>query len=825
MTGRGGPTGLVVLAALTALGGCSAPAGPPVEATLGGLTVRVEPRPARLTVAAPDGSLLLDGLPGGRVGSAALPPHVAAAVRRSDATYEMAFGSFQILEPAPGPWRGVTDFADPTAGEGEISFRLRGEGGDLGTAAVVGAGDGQLAITLTATGAEVNRVSFAFACRPDEHFLGFGGQSFDVDHRGQTVPLWVSEDGLGKETTDDPDLGLWQQTGRRHSTHTPMPIYLSSRGYALLLETPVRSVFAMCSEDEGVVRVEAWEPTMRLRLFYGSTPREALGRLTAYLGRPAVPPAFAFAPWLDAIFGSENVRRVAAALRTAGIPASVIWTEDWRGGSDDAVGYTLSEEWEVDRTLYPDFEALAADLHAAGYKLLTYNNTFLTTDASIYGEAAALGHTIKTATGDPYLFIGGKFVDASLVDLSSPAAWAWTKDKYREGLLLGADGYMADFGEWLPTDAVLASGESAVLRHNLYPVDFQRLNRELFDELAAADGVERLFFVRSAYLGSQPLVSVVWAGDQQTDFSPGDGFPSVIPMGIGLGVTGFPYYGHDIAGYMSQFTKPSTRELWYRWAALGALTPVMRTHHGKSARQNWSWESDAETTAHFKRWASLHQQLFPYLLALAQEAADTGVPMMRPFALDRPEWEPGWSLTDEYLLGDRIVVAPVVTEGATSRTVALPGGTYFPLLGGEAVVVPTGGGTVEVEAPLEELPAFVPAGTVLALLPPGVDTVVAAEPSSGATTLADVGDDRELWVFPGGSSTFTEAGGLAYSWSADALAPPYGGVTWNGAAVAAVDGVVTVTGPGTMVVTGSGGEGTLTVTGGAPTRALQVRLR
>jgi alpha-glucosidase (family GH31 glycosyl hydrolase) len=77
-------------------------------------------------------------------------------------------------------------------------------------------------------------------------------------------------------------------------------------------------------------------------------------------------------------------------------------------------------------------------------------------------------------------------------------------------------------------------------------------------------------------------------------------------MGIGLGVTGFPYYGCDIAGYMSQFTRPSTKELWFRWAALGALTPVMRTRHGKSATENWSWERDAETTAHFKRWAGLH---------------------------------------------------------------------------------------------------------------------------------------------------------------------------------------------------------------------------
>ena len=86
---------------------------------------------------------------------------------------------------------------------------------------------------------------------------------------------------------------------------------------------------------------------------------------------------------------------------------------------------------------------------------------------------------------------------------------------------------------------------------------------------------------------------MIWAGDQQTDFSEGDGLPSVIPMGLNLGLAGFPYFGSDIAGYMSQGTTPTTEELFYRWTTFGALTPVMRTHHGRSARENYQWEHDA----------------------------------------------------------------------------------------------------------------------------------------------------------------------------------------------------------------------------------------
>jgi alpha-glucosidase len=403
--------------------------------------------------------------------------------------------------------------------------------------------------------------------------------------------------------------------------------------------------------------------------------------------------------------------------------------------------------------------------------------------------------------------------NASLLDLSNPDAREWAKGVYREGLLLGADGYMADYCEWLPTDAVLHSGEEALAAHNLYPVECQRLNRELFDDLYDEDGIERLFFVRSGYLGSQPLVSVFWAGDQQTDFSQGDGLPSVIPMGIGLGIGGIPFYGHDIGGYAGNLAEgPTTKELWFRWASLGALSPVMRTHHGKNASENWNWESDAETTAHLRRWARLHIRLFPYIYAMAQQAVDTGMPMMRPLALQHPEYDPGWTLTDQYMLGDRIYVAPVVEKGATSKTVQLPGGTYYPLEGGPAVVIPEGGGSTTVDAPIDECPAYVPAGTLLVLLSEDVDTLTGGIPS----------DDRELWLWPGGQSHLTEVSGLTYAWDAPILEYPVDNAVFNGVTQTVDDLTLTLTGNGTLLVNGTT---TLTIEGGSADRRTVVRFR
>jgi sulfoquinovosidase len=794
---------------VVAVAACDSPPADLNDVRVGDFAVDVHMDPARLVIRAPDGSLLIDGLSGGPAGELETPPSAGLASRYAEADFTFQAGAFKIEERlceqcATEPWRGVERFTGTSAAGTSLQI-----GGDDGSDVVIeDVADGQLAVTVTFP-PPANRGSFAFACADDDHFLGLGGQTAAVDHRGAVVPLWVSEDGIGKDPFDE-STGVWFLVGRLHSTHTPMPVYLSSRGYALVLDTPYRSIFDLCGTAEDVVRIETWEPELRLRLFWGPSPAQAIERLTAWLGRPRLPPAFAFAPWLDALYGSDSVRGVAQRLRAAEVPSSVIWTEDWRGGNDEGTGYVLEEDWELDRDLYPDFEAVADELHAAGFKWLTYNNSFLDSTVPVYDEAVAGGYTIEDAGGEPYLFEGVKFQPTSLLDLSNPAATAWAKDKYRESITAGADGWMADFAEWLPHDAVLASGADPMAEHNRYPVEWARLQQELLDEAYAEDGVERLTFIRAAYLGSQPLVSVVWAGDQQTDFDPLDGYPSVIPMGIGLGITGFPYFAHDIGGYMSQGTVPTTEELWYRWVTFGALSPVMRTHHGRSARDNWNWESDAASTEHLRRWADFHIRLFPYLYAMAGAASATGAPMFRPLAFDHPTWAPGWSLTDQYLLGDRLLVAPIVQEGATSRTVQLPPGTWYPLAGGAAVE-----GSITADAPVQEIPVFVPAGTLLALLPEGVQTLIEAD---------DAGSDRELWLWPGGRGALDEVGGTAYDWDATELDGAVTSTTWNDADVPvqtdATGAFVDVTGGGTLVV--NGGAATLIAPGGAA-RALRIR--
>lgn len=804
-------------------GACSGKsAAPPVAASYGLFTVTVLPDTASLTIAAPSGKLMEGIDASDDVGTSAsidddAPPMTGFAVRDATTSSTMLFGAFKFADAANAPWR--------------VARNAKWGGGTEAVSLVDGAGTvARLSFSVTDDPAHLvvdvepgdgpeRRFSWGFACGKDDHFLGFGAQTWGADARGETIPIWTSEEGIHKDlTTDDPN-GAWELVGRRHSSYMALPELLSSRGFFAVANTHLRSRFSMCGERQDVARMELQMP-VKLDLFYGPDPKNAIARMTENLGRPRVPPAFAFAPWNDAIFGSDNVRRVAKKLRDNGIPSSVIWTEDWRGGAfatDDPNHYALKEEWDVDRTLYPDFEAVASELHGEGFKWLVYFNSFVEKDSKAWPETAPNGYLIKGPDGQPYIFGDAKFADASMVDLSNPDAVKWAVGKMQAAIALGADGWMGDFGEWLPEQATLVGGSGTDL-HQQYPVLWQQAQRQALDTVN--DGVDRLMFVRSGFFGSPPLVDVWWPGDQQTDFAADDGMPTVVPVALGVSLAGISTFGSDVAGYQDLNSPTSTKELFFRWTELGAWSPVMRTHHGSSPKVNWSFESDDETLAHFKRYAKLHVALSPYLRSLAQTAHDGGISILRPLAVEFPSDGAAWPIADEYMFGPSVLVAPVQTEGATSRSVHLPAGTWFPWNGGPSVQ----GGDVTADAPVGEIPVYARAGAIVPMLPDGVISLV-TEPAP----------DRVVDVFTGDSGSFTDSNGVGYALTSTGTATGPVAASWNGAPLAPCGATPAapcatsdanishayVTGAGTLDV----GVATLVVTGADPSAREEIVVR
>ncbi len=732
--------------------------------------------------------------------------------RRVDATFEMQFGMFDI-EESGAPFAFADKMRIDAVTDSRVDLTFEDAGGAAfaqGTLTPL-TGGVQLAVTL-AGGLDDAVVASTCAFH---HAIGLGAQTHDVDHVGQRVPLWVSEQGIG--TTDTDELpAVWQVVGRRHTSYAPMPAFVADNAAAYVVDTPAFSRLDLCATDPGKASFEAWQPRLALDVYAGDTPRQAQASMVDALGRPPLPPPWTFAPWNDAIFGSDNVRAVARRIRALGLPSSVIWTEDWRGGADVGGGaYRLDEDWGPDPVLYPDFADMVRDVNGLGFQQMVYFNSFVVQGADVFDEVTSRGLGI----GAP-LFSGPDkdFSPTTLVDLTNPDARAFVKQHFADAFALGVRGWMADYGEWLPVDDdTLFDGEDPHLVHNRFPVLWQQVNREAQQEAGLLD--DSVVFVRSAHLGSQPLVQVIWAGDQRTSFDADDGLPTVLPIGIGLSTVGFPFFAHDVAGYQSATNPPGDKELFLRWTELGALSPVMRTHHGTNVTQNVNIFTDDDTVAHWRRYASLHVRLYPYLRALARAACGKGgAPLWTPLPLAYPADDAVWGLKDEVMLGPALLVAPVLTEGAVSRPVVFPSARFAPVAVAVdgALTAPAGDGaavvgpaTVDVDAPVADIPLFVAAGGIVPMTANVADTLLPG--GRGLAGLETTEGDRVVVVGLGADGTFTEDSGASYALSG----------TGTDASSAGPGGVVDVTGDG--VVDGDGF--TLTLSGQPAARVTHVVFR
>lgn len=589
-----------------------------------------------------------------------------------------------------------------------------------------------------------DRAGFSADCGPDEHFLGLGSHAFDVDHVGEAFGLFTTEPGVGKSSSDQYPED-WFATGTRHATSFPAPFALRPQlPMGLLLDATARVDADLCATSDRF-SLTAWQGgPLRLALYAAPDPVGVIAALTADIGRPALPPPWVFGPWNDAIRGPDRVREVAAALRESGASSNVIWTEDFKGAEQTPFGYHLTGEWTVDPVLYPAADVLASELEADGFAWFAYFSPFVFPGTTVWDAAEAAGVLIETADGEPYTFLAPPIDTASLVDLSTQPGRDFVIGYLDQALDVGFDGWMADYGEWLPVDAVLASGQNALEVHNVYPEWWQATHAE------AIAGRDASFFVRSGWTRTGGGVPVVWAGDQRTSFDSDDGYPTVVPLGLGLAASGVSIFTHDVGGYQSLGNAPSTKELWFRWASLGGFTPILRTHHGAFDDDNWQFDTDAETLAHWTAVTLAHSRLWPYRYALAARASTEGIPMILPPAL---RYGGDVARIDAWLLGDALLVAPVLEEGATGRDVELPPGVaWYDWTTHERVE------SGWFAADRSQIPVFAASGTTVPRFIQAPDTFREGE---GLSTLADVDVAREILLF-GGGGVFTEADGTTY---------------------------------------------------------------
>ena len=553
-------------------------------------------------------------------------------------------------------------------------------------------------------------VAAAFACSSDEAFHGFGGRRDRTDQRGQRFANWC------EEFMQRPDAAewlirllpgvddRWQWPSGAQSAYYVQSLFISSRGYGFWLASDARTRFRMACDRGDAWHASVADSDLEFVIAPGDGPT-AVRHLTAITGRNPVPPEWALGPMISRtveVMG-ESPERYAAkveadleAIERLDLPITAFSIEGWPMLAERASLLGI-----VDR------------MRARGIRPVTYYKAFVG-GSRRYEEAGRLhdaidrGLVARSPLGLPYLFgsplgLGGP---AALLDFSNPETRSWWRQRIRAGLDAGAEGFMQDFGEQTMEMMRFHDGSTGRHMHNRLPVLFHRTTKEALDEYVAEHpDREPWFFVRSGYTGrpgSAAYEHTSWGGDVTTDWSRASGIGSVIPDLLNRGLGGAYGYATDVGGYIDNFGGPDA-ELFTRWSQLAALLPCHRVHGSPIHGAHVPWSFDDETVERYRATIKLHRRATPLILALWEEASRTGAPICRPLWWHHPHDARARREEQQFLLGPDLLVAPVITRGATTREVYLPAGSWTDAATGRTYDGPA---TVLVDAPLDRLPHF-----------------------------------------------------------------------------------------------------------------------
>lgn len=553
-----------------------------------------------------------------------------------------------------------------------------------------------------------------FTARADERFVGFGEKFTALDKRGQRALMW-NFDAFGSESD---------------RSYKCVPLYLSSRGYGVLVDSGTPVEFDVCQSTTSCVQILVPDDLIDYYVIAGPAPADVLDRFDRLTCRPVLPPKWAFGSWISSGFyvdTQEKVLERARRLREGGIPCDVLHLDCyWQ-----VAGHWSDLQWDTEN--FPDPAGMLATLAEQGFRVSLWINPYISHLSPYFEAAAAAGHLLRRRDGEVYVadVWHGTHPASGIVDFTNPDAAAWFSGLLRPLLAQGVSVFKTDFAEGVPADAVATNGMTGVELHNVYALLYNDVVSRTTQEVVG----HGMVWARSTFLGGQRHCAQ-WSGDVNCSYP---GMASSLRGGLSHGLSGVPFWSHDVGG----FTGTPTPDLYARGAQFGAFSPLVR-FHGTTSRLPWDFPEHAARIA--VDALRLRYRLMPYLYSAAVESARTGMPMMRALLVDAPEDPAAWTAELEYLLGPDLLVAPM-TDPDGSRQVYLPAGDWVDYWTG---TVHSGQRYLPVHKPLEQIPLFVRYGALIPVVPladtvadgPFTDvTVVSWGAVDGRTVIRDVDGD------------------------------------------------------------------------------------
>lgn len=441
--------------------------------------------------------------------------------------------------------------------------------------------------------------------------------------------------------------------------------------------------FSQFDFKKDTTEIEVREAFKSLYIGQCNTYESLMKELTALIGRQPKLPGWVFDGMILGIQdGTQICNLKLETMKQHDAKICGIWAQDWEGQRITSFGKQLFWDWKYDTTLYAQLPEMIKEWYCNDVKFLGYINPFLAIEGSLYKKASENGYLVKDKMGKDYMVTITTF-PAAMIDLTNPDACTFMKEVIKKNMIqLGLRGWMADFAEYLPTDAVLFSGEDARLVHNLWPVLWAKLNEEAVSESGLTEDI--LFFVRAGYTGTGKHAKLLWNGDQHVDWSRDFGIGSIVNSALSLSVLGMGNSHSDIGGYTTFGKMTRSKELLLRWTELSAFSMVMRSHEGNQPEKNHQFDSDEETIDFVARFTRIYHHLKPYHIYVDHENSTLGMPSIRPVFFHY-EAVPFFHEDGAYMLGRDLIIYPIVEQGMNHKLINLPKDNWIHVFTGDAV--------------------------------------------------------------------------------------------------------------------------------------------
>ena len=575
------------------------------------------------------------------------------------------------------------------------------------------------------------RVGANFSALPDEHFYGLGqNQEGTLDLRGRTIDCRHYYDAAAGE-------------------QVCVPVLVSSRNYMIVWDNPSATTVSAGMNNGTHIQSEVGE-RVSFFLITGNNSDDLYKGYRLLTGVTPLPPKAAFGLIQSkARYESQaELMGIAKGYRDRGYPIDVM-VLDW-------FYWTRMGQIDIDHTYFPDPQGMNKQLHDWGMHSIISVWPRFERESRYFNDLAAKGWLLKDKDGN---VVDGLPVRndraGALIDSTNPAARQWFWDKIRDNIISqGFDWLWLDETEPdLVPDGFFYSIGSGDRYHNLFP---------LVHTMGVAEGSAKdrpsfrnLILARAAYLGAQASGAIFWTSDVQGTW---DALRRQIPANLDMAASGIAYTSSDTGGWQwpngpkaahaplvdpagataMAPSYPDYPELFVRWFQLNSFTPTLRIHGQRPATAIWQYGKAAEPI--LADWLRLRYSLMPYLYAMGHGTYETGAPFMRALFMDFPGDQTAATLNDEYMFGPAFLVAPITEQGATSRKVYLPAGSdWYDWWTNRKIA---GGQWIEAAAPIDRMPLFVRAGSIVPLGAPIPNTATKQALS-------------EIRVFPGRNASFT----------------------------------------------------------------------